>query len=228
MTRQLSRNVNDTCDVCHKIPLLGWLYVCTEDATDYYMGRNVDEDNFLNPPVTKAVHEGHYSRDQIERLVLQKLDVRELAEELRTPVHTYIPRVTEVVVDSHGYDDSGDSEWIEDMNVDDVYGGSAPAAAAAAAAATATAAAQFGQPRMIQYRDLVPMTSLHSAARPCIFKCCHACRPVYSENAWASLDAVCSNAPSQVLRQLMSDLEQSNRRIVDADVVRSLGVRHSV
>ena len=67
------RGPHDTCDVCGRIPAIGWIYRCAVDNWD----AEYDEIDvpFLSPWIHQAINDGHYTPDEIERLYLQKIEV---------------------------------------------------------------------------------------------------------------------------------------------------------
>lgn len=231
MTRKPSITDADRCDICHRRPYLGWLYLCTEDATDFYAERAVVEDRFLSPWITKAVDEGHYTDEQIQKMVSQKLDVREIAEELLQPKPSPVDleeSSTALVKVKNWYDDDDegyeDDEVLREDNIGDIR---AAAKRQYDLGCSSSSSNLRTEPEPEPEPQPIPLPA--PSARPCHFKCCHGCRPIFQERTWASIDAICHDElDGPTAKQLLTPVEQENRRVSDVNVVRNLGARRPI
>lgn len=206
MTRQFDTQKDQTCDICHRKPFLGWLYVCTEDHGGFLPG---DDDrssssggyqpgdsgptdrSSLSPWITKAIERGHYSEKEIELLKLQKAGVCDAVAATRNPTPASTLSRLSDFSDLHGADDEVWTETVEDIH------------------------ATNGDPDVEDNNtDLAALPN-----PPCRLKCCHSCRPASRERSWASLNEICSEASVQP----PPAWDAMNRRVSDVNIVRKLG-----
>lgn len=230
MTRQrVVEGDGQVCGVCGRRPRLGWLYRCTEDATDCFSEWRAlgHVDRLLAPWIVKAIAQGQYSEEQVRILVDQKIRVRAVVEAWRRPVPIAREEVVGVAVSSDNdghrdddYDDNDDES--SSMHVEDV---------------DTDAHRHQHQRRQQQSESDNPNNPqpteqfflILPSALPCNSKYCHECRPRCHDKAWASIDAVCTHdIGTRSFMQLCSATEQSNRRVSDANIVRNLGTRRPV
>ncbi|KAL2011352.1 hypothetical protein VTN00DRAFT_4070 [Thermoascus crustaceus] len=212
MTRQFDTEKDQTCDICHRKPFLGWLYVCTEDhggflpndddllsSAESYQSRHPEATDqiSLSPWISKAIERGHYTAQEIELLRLQKAKVRDAVAAARNPTPASTPsRLSDFSSIPEGPDDEAWTETVEDINDNsgdlDVEDDEADTAA-------------------LPISDPLPP--------PCRLKCCHSCRPASRERSWASLNEICSE-PSVKSPPAWDVL---NRRVSDVHLIRKLG-----
>ena len=100
VTRLFDTNTSIRCQICHKTPNIGWVYRCAEQDKEHYLGTNSDLEEMgnalggdqgndadmleiLNPHIRKAIKEGHYTPEQIDTLIAQRVNVLETIKRQR-------------------------------------------------------------------------------------------------------------------------------------------------
>ncbi|KAB8069510.1 hypothetical protein BDV29DRAFT_182569 [Aspergillus leporis] len=206
--RQFCVDRSETCDSCGRRPFLGWFYACSEDTSGFSDPIDPINGPFLSPWILKAMEDGHYTAEQREYAIHQKLDVVRMAERERGPVPPplsmlYDPR--SVVSDRNESDPW--VEMVEDVSPHDssFFDHGQPAASFA----------QAGQGSDIAQHPIPPP--------PCTFRACRHCERRYGnfeERTWVSLNEVC-NDPS---RPPPDSWELLNRPVSDAKLLRTMGL----
>lgn len=108
--------------MCGRRPFPNWLYYCVEDQGDYALPINPFASPVFTPWAQKYIEEGHYTTEQREIIIQQKIKVLQTAAHQRkTQLAPLMPRLLDTVpsaaTSSHtSDDDDSDSEqWIEDV-----------------------------------------------------------------------------------------------------------------
>ncbi|KAE8166534.1 hypothetical protein BDV40DRAFT_237273 [Aspergillus tamarii] len=204
--RQFCIDRTETCNSCGRRPFLGWLYLCVEDISGFSDPLDPINGPFLSPWILKAMEDGHYTTEQKEIVIHQKLNVMRTAERERGPVPPplsmlYAERSAQ---NGHNQDDPW-VELVEDVSQRDEC-----------APRTSESAVRFGRPE--QASQLLQ----HShPSLPCTFKACRYCECRHGnleERTWISLNEIC-NDPSIPPPDSWELLE---RPISDANIIRNL------
>ncbi|OGM39437.1 hypothetical protein ABOM_011959 [Aspergillus bombycis] len=111
MERQFCIDRMETCNSCGRWPFLGWVYLCVEDNSGFSDPLDPINGPFLSPWIMKAMEDGHYTTEQKEIVIHQKLNVVRTAERERGTIPPplsmlYAERSTQT---GHNQDDP----WVE-------------------------------------------------------------------------------------------------------------------
>ncbi|KAE8134373.1 hypothetical protein BDV38DRAFT_255295 [Aspergillus pseudotamarii] len=206
MERQFCIDRTETCNSCGRRPFLGWLYLCVEDISGFSDPLDPINGPFLSPWILKAMEDGHYTTEQKEIVIHQKLNVVRMAERERGPVPPPLSMLyaERSALNGHNQDDPW-VELVEDVSPRDE---SAPK--------TSESAVRLDRPELASQ---VPQPSHPS--RPCTFKACRYCERRHGnleERTWISLNEIC-NDPSIPPPDSWELLE---RPVSDANILRNL------
>ncbi|KAI9652197.1 MAG: hypothetical protein M1829_001818 [Trizodia sp. TS-e1964] len=91
---------NHPCNICHKVPVIGWVYQCTQDEHKVVdpiimkiarpSGAALPASSVLSPRVLQDYINGHYTEKQLEILIAQKQKVNKAVENaLKLSVENY-------------------------------------------------------------------------------------------------------------------------------------------
>ncbi|KAE8348506.1 hypothetical protein BDV28DRAFT_161285 [Aspergillus coremiiformis] len=207
--RQFCVDRMETCESCGRRPFLGWLYLCTEDTSGFSDPLDPINGPFLSPWILKAMEDGHYTTDQKEIVIHQKLNVVRMAERERGPAP---PPLSMVYAERSMHDEYyQDDPWVE--LVEDV------SQRHERSPRTSESTVHFEHTEKSSHifqRPLPPP--------PCTFKACRYCERRYGnleERTWISLNKIC-NDPSIPPPDSWELLE---RPVSDANILRNIGLR---
>ena len=230
LTRLFDEFGCDKCSICHRRPQLGWLYRCTQDFDNFLPASDFCdvEDNkrfdhdaqlyTLSPSVTKAAAEGNYTDNELNMLWKQKIEVR------RT--------IRQVIPDPSSSAASTTSSSQHSL----------PASITTSTIRTSESDPDTELSQLTDYippsrGPLQPIQEVHddleddhrilpfaktTSPPPCNFKVCQACRPIYQQRAWQSINAVLNAAYKPPPTH-----EMANRRVSDVNIVKRIGMRTS-
>ncbi|RAQ52793.1 hypothetical protein AFGD_004838 [Aspergillus flavus] len=204
--RQFCVDRMETCKSCGRRPFLGWLYLCVEDTSGFSDPLDPINGPFLSPWILKAMEDGHYTTEQKEIVIHQKLNVVRTAERERGPVPPplsmlYAERSAQ---NGHNLDDPW-VELVEDVSQRDE---SAPR--------TSESTVRLDHPE--QTSQLLQRSH---PSLPCTFQACRHCEHRHGnleERTWISLNEIC-NDPSIPPPDSWELLE---RPVSDANILRNL------
>ncbi|KAF7596767.1 hypothetical protein BBP40_000195 [Aspergillus hancockii] len=206
--RQFCMDHSETCNSCGRRPFLGWFYLCTEDTSGFSDPIDPINGPFLSPWILKAMEDGHYTAEQREYVIHQKLDVVRMAERERGPVPPPLSMLypQRSVVGGRNENDP----WVE--TVEDV---SQHNETFLEPDQPTVSFAQTRQGSDIAQRPLPPL--------PCTFRACRHCERRYGnleERTWVSLNEVCNDLSIPP----PDSWELLDRPVSDAKLLRNIGV----
>ncbi|KAE8371464.1 hypothetical protein BDV26DRAFT_286771 [Aspergillus bertholletiae] len=109
--RQFCIDRMETCNSCGRHPFLGWLYLCVEDTSGFSDPLDPINGPFLSPWMLKAIEDGHYTAEQKEIVIHQKLNVMRMAERERGLVPSPLSMLYAERNTQSGY--SQDDPWVD-------------------------------------------------------------------------------------------------------------------
>ena len=249
MTRLYDAYGSFKCNICHKHPSLGWLYRCTQDT-----GGVLPESDFTEKPpigkerpvqdvtthslsssVIKAIGEGHYTGDQIKKLIQLKEGVRNLVLSPHQPEYTR-PATSSTFSTSSSSSSDGDctfstipqsttfsttSSTSLDDEIKQAYDWKELQKIWMSEPSTLPPEPRIQSlpPSLLSVQPLPQRLADVATEKPCSFMTCHTCRPTYRERAYPSLDDIL-NKPTQ----MPPVWEVQNRRVSDARIVARMGL----
>lgn len=250
------------CIVCQKHPSIGWLYRCTQDTggflpesefTDHPSHRRSRLDrevatHSLSSSVIRAIGEGHYTDDQVKRLIDLKEGVRELVMSQHSEDGRPATSSTFGTASSSSSSSDGDCtfstmpqsttfstnsstsldeeikqayDWKELQKVWMSEPSMTPPEPRIQSSPPSLPPADPLPPRPVLTHVVpaVPAVPILPLRQPCTFKICATCRPTYRERAYQSLENVL-NKPVQ----MPPIWEMQNRRVSDVRIVAGIGL----
>jgi hypothetical protein len=233
MTRLYENYGSHRCQVCHRHPIIGWVYRCTQDH-----GGLLPESDFTTiqeaVPVTisegtptwqlkqwmyEAVLKGQYTVEQFSTLFQQRQAVKKAIFSQGSGTATpsipassdYCSKSSDLISTTltaiaSSYPEVGIELSLDKngMFVQDKHH-------------------QRTADQLLDERDIATVTSINKTSDlsypACTWTCCHTCRPTYHDRAWQSLDPIV-NAPIKA----PPAWEFKNRRISDARIVANIGL----
>ena len=213
---------NHTCQMCGKIPSMGWLYCCHQDSEQPHCPSDTDifpivpnESSFLDvqariaeslgigATVITGIRRGDYSFEQVDTLIEQK---RHLLATIRrtergsadsTPQMHQRPRRN-----------SGLADIIASVGTS-----AAPTTSMSGANAASRASTQIP-------RRTPTLTRSQENKQTCNFQVCHACRPFFHDRQYTSFEKVLSGYVPALTEEDIARLP-----ILNPQIVRGLGLR---
>lgn len=204
--RQFCVDRMETCESCGRRPYLGWVYLCIEDTAGFSDPLDPISGPFLSPWILKAMEDGHYTTEQKEIVIHQKLNVVKMVEREKAPAPPllsmlYAQRSAPV---GHNQDDTW-VELIEDVSQRGEGSGDFTALSE-----------HTGQSSRIFQRSLPPL--------PCAFRACRYCERRYGnleERTWISLNEICNDRSISP----PDPWDLLGRPVSDAHILRDIGLR---
>ena len=229
VTRLFHTNGSQPCQMCRRVPNIGWVYRCTQD-TDGFLPESDINDSALEPqhisisadePVWnlsqwmyEGVLKGQYTVEQFSTLLEQRRSVKNaiLAQDDRA-----ITPTTSTSSDSSS-SDIGNNTTLTSIATsrDDETSKSNNA--------THLPCRPFGRFPLTMFRDgsannQFREPTLEMSHPVCSWTCCQTCRPTYRDRAWQSLDAILDEPYKEP-----PAWELHNRRISDARILATIGL----
>ncbi|ETI21357.1 hypothetical protein G647_07703 [Cladophialophora carrionii CBS 160.54] len=248
MTRLFDTYGSFRCAICNKHPSIGWLYRCTQDTGGFLPESDftdvpcpsrsrADQDvttHSLSSSVIRAIGEGHYTDEQVKKLIQLKEGVRHLVVSEQQSGDSRPPTSSTFSTASSSSSDgdctfstipqsttfSTTSSTSLDEEIKQAYDWkelqkiwmSEPSMAPPEPCTKSFSTIPVPSPPLPQPQKL-------PRPQPCTFKICHTCRPTCRERAYQSLEDIL-NRPVQ-----MPPLwELQNRRVSDARIVAQIGL----
>jgi hypothetical protein len=247
MTRLFDGYGSFKCDICHKHPSIGWLYRCTQDfggflpESDFNGGLPNSREppgqdvttHSLSPSVIKAIGEGHYTDDQVKKLVQLKEEVRNIVlshqpQDTRPPTSSTFSTSSSSSSDGDGTFStipqsttfSTTSSTSLDEEIKQAYDWRELQKIWMSEPSTAPPQPRIPAiPSSLPPADRVPqLLPALLTTQPCNFMTCHTCRPTYRDRAYPSMEEMLREPT-----QLPPVWELQNRRVSDAYIVAKIG-----
>ncbi|EXJ55798.1 hypothetical protein A1O7_08728 [Cladophialophora yegresii CBS 114405] len=252
MTRLFHAYGSFKCAVCHKHPSIGWLYRCTQDTGGFLPESDFTEvpcpsrsradqhvtTHSLSSSVVKAIGEGHYTDEQVKKLIQQKEGVRRLVMSEQPSADSRPPTSSTFSTASSSSSDgdctfstipqsttfSTTSSTSLDEEIKQAYDWkelqkvwmSEPSMAPPEPRAKSLSTMPIPSPPLA---GSLPQPPKVLQPQDCTFKICHTCRPTCRERAYQSLEDIL-NRPVQ----MPPTWELQNRRVSDARIVARIGL----
>lgn len=217
---------SQTCQLCGKIPSIGWVYACKQDHELGHVGGMTDPDTFpvvpnessyfdvqaqlaeslgMGASVTQGIRNGDYSFEQVDKLIEQK-------KHLLAMIHRA---------------ESGSADSTPQLRV----GATVPSRFGESIIATAGTTAAYSSLPMTPAGTPSNSPAVSTANTPdkvitkgkqqtCNFQVCHGCRPFFQDRLYLSFENMRSGRMSAVTEEEITRL-----RFLDPAVVRTLGLR---
>jgi len=224
------------CQMCGRIPDIGWLYACRQDWLVANQQESVataaesaivvpDESNYfdvmarfassikMSPSVVKQIRDGHYNYDQVEKLIAQK-------EHLISTIKKTEGLSTENTPASlHSNVFQSHANIIASLGFAGVL--SASNQQQSDAPPSSPTKAKQGHAR----NDSTTATTkqqTQSKLDRCNYMVCHACRPFLSDRLFVNIGSVVHGVYPAITQE-----EAATLPVLDAEVVRGLGLRQA-
>ncbi|KAL8765167.1 MAG: hypothetical protein Q9209_007666 [Squamulea sp. 1 TL-2023] len=198
------------CMVCHRPSRWGWIYSCTQDEQDDLMGYHARNSipskpvwtADLTPWIQEAIAQGHYTAEQIEKMVAQRQKVidtitaseahfkKTQSASNRTSVRRSTPTSTSVDPNPH----------LPIPTINEV------------------AESSSNKPRQSVDQSSVAKTRIFPYCR---YRACQICRPTYRDRTWQIFENVFA---TEVLPPELGDIDV-DRPISRLSLVRNIGIQ---
>ena len=173
------------CNMCNEPSPIGWVYLCKEDAPRVLPKSRIPQDQKpplrkeletigLNEWVIKAIEDGHYTNDQIEILKQQKLHVK------ATIAATVAAAGAETEAEAKAEEGRKRNRLYKIVGRQDSKTATLESSQKKSEQEAETAGTDSSQSTSKHSRKLRP---------PCRFRCCHLCRPAFSDRIYVSFES---------------------------------------
>ncbi len=234
VTRLFDTYGSHRCQMCRRVPNVGWVYRCTQDTGGFlpesdfntssfeqrYINTNPGEPTWeLSQWMYESVLKGQYTVEQFSTLLEQRQGVKNAifaqSERAGTPA-------TSTSSDSTSSDFGNNTTLTSIATSCDDEASKSPKA-------TESPYKTLRRSPVAMFRDIAVDNSVQEAIpEPCYpvcsWTCCQTCRPTYRDRAWLSLDAIVDGPYKEP-----PPWELHNRRISDARIIATFGLsKHGV
>ena len=199
-----------TCNVCSRFSSFGWVYCCTQDDPPSSRPPPDSVSEISNPPYTaklspwieKAIDNGHYTPEQIDKLRAQKQHVVDTArvaiDQFEQSQSNVANPLSQTPTTLQSVDANPHLPFPVINEVQEPAATGSPTAGAALV--------QRSKLRMFPF---------------CKFCACQLCRPTHRDRAWQSFDDIFEQAQEIPFIHY----EDSNRPLASASILRKIGLR---
>jgi hypothetical protein len=217
----------NTCQMCGRIPNIGWLYACRQDwllerqqdlATTHAESAMVpDKSNYfemmahlaqslkMSPSVIKQIRDGLYTFDEVEKLVAQKEHLIGTVKRMESIAAESMP------ASQHSNVFQSCSSIIASLG------------------ATAAPEKQQTSPTQTEQTSTKKVSPVTTASKQlqmkvdrCNYMVCHACRPFLTERIHVNIGSVVHGAQPPI-----TEHEAETLRVLDPEIVRGFGTRQA-